>query len=344
MCVLSDLRFALWLVALTAGACTGPNPAFRLELAPADGPPGADRPSEMGEMPAAEPAPDGGGPDSPAPPDADADADADVAVDVEAEVPAMPDADVALPPDRPPLDVASDLPPPDLAPDLSSDGTPAVNILAGLRAQWTFNEGTGTRANDLVGGNHGTLQQGAFFQPSGIPIVGIGASKYAVRFDGANDYLGIAVQSLPTLQQPKTLALWISPRVLSHPALRTIVAISDGSGKGVQLGTDGGKPAMWRWGQSQGDIVASDPLPALGWHHLVYTWDGQWHRLYVNGAPAGESSSGSGNDQGGAITVALLGRYDPVVLSQMYAGDVDDLRIYDRVINQGEIARLRLGE
>jgi hypothetical protein len=157
--------------------------------------------------------------------------------------------------------------------------------------------------------------------------------------------MGIAVQSLPTLQQAKTIALWISPRVLSHPALRTIVALSDGSGgHGIQLGTDGGKPAMWRRGQSQGDIVAPDPFPALGWHHLVYTWDGQWHRLYVDGALAGASSSGSGSDQGGAITVALVGRHDPDVLNEIYAGDVDDLRIYDRIINPGEIARLRLGE
>jgi hypothetical protein len=327
-----EVRLALLVVALTAIGCTRPNPALRPGAVPiVDGSPAADRSSDMGEvMPVPEPAGDGGSPESPELPETDADVDVAVEVDVADSA----GGEGALPADGSPPDAASDLPPP--------DGTPSVNITSGLRAQWVFNEGTGNQARDLVGGNLGTLQGGASFVPSSIPKVDIAVGRHAVHFDGDNAYMTIAIQSLPSLGAPKTIAFWMSPRVLSHPALRTIMALNGGSaGTGIRLGADGGRPAMWRPGQGQRDIVAP-PLPALGWHHVVYIWDGQRHRLYVNGTFAGESAL----DQAvaGPIAVAVLGRAAPDSSTEIYAGDVDDLRIYDRVINQPEMDRLRQGE
>jgi hypothetical protein len=96
---------------------------------------------------------------------------------------------------------------------------------------------------------------------------------------------------------------------------------------------------MWRWGRETGDIVGP-PFPRLGWHHLVYTWDGQTHRLYLNGSLAGEFGTG----QSGVVANAVLGCYDPDDINEMYDGDIDELRLYDRVIDAAEIARLGQGE
>jgi hypothetical protein len=339
-----EVRLALLVVALTAIGCTRPNPALRPGAVPfVDGSPAADRSPDMGElMPVPEPAGDGGSPETPERADTDVDvgaAQVDVAVDVAvADVIDSPGVDSpgvegALSADGSPPDAASDLPP---------DGPPSVNIAAGLRAQWTFNEGTGTVARDLVGGNLGTLQGGASFVPSAIPKVDFAVGRYAAHLDGDNAHVTIAIQSLPSLEAPKTIAFWLLPQVVSHPALRTILALTGSAGGGgIRLGTDGGRPAMWQPGQNQGDIVAP-PLAAPAWHHLVYTWDGQRHRLYLDGTFAGESSRAQA--LAGAIAVAVVARAAPDGSDEIYAGDVDDLRIYDRVINQAEMDRLRRGE
>ena len=60
----------------------------------------------------------------------------------------------------------------------------AGNTSADLVAHWSFDEGSGTTAYDLAGGNDGTLQ--------GDPQWVAGHLGYALEFDGSGDYIDIA--------------------------------------------------------------------------------------------------------------------------------------------------------
>ena len=81
-----------------------------------------------------------------------------------------------------------------------------------------------TRIVDRIGNNTGTLQNGASLVASGIPNAGAG--NRAARFQGNDDHMSISIQSLPTLDVAKSIALWINPDTLSHTGMRTILAMS----------------------------------------------------------------------------------------------------------------------
>jgi len=248
-------------------------------------------------------------------------------------------ADAALPPDLTP-DLA---PPADMTANPPPDTAPAVNLDDRLRVHWQFNEPMGnTRIVDRIGNNTGTLQNGASLVASGIPNAG--AANRAARFQGSDDHMSISIQSLPTLQVAKSIALWINPDALSHSGMRTILALATSNdSSGIQIGTDLGRPAIWRWGTSSG----SAPVKYNGtwtdrWYHMVYTYDTRAHTLYVDGVLVGSAMN---LPVTGTIGNAVLGCYDADLLgSEMYEGLLDDLRIYDKVLSQAEIDRLQQGE
>ena len=319
--------------ALIALGCTRPNTAWRSPVL----------------------APDSGTGGSGGPGDARGDRAPDTLVAQDAvDGPLVPPAD-ADPPDgsSPPVDATSDLPapvdlppdvapPPDLPPDLPPDTGPPVNLLQNLRVHWTFDQSSGTTVPDLAGGNTGTLQDGASFVPSGVPNAG--TSHHAARFQGTDDHMTIDRQNFPSLQSIRTISLWILPAVITHTEMRTILAFATSNeSMGIQVGTDFGRPAVWRWGTSSGEsFLRSSRELTSGWHHVLYTYDGTTHRLYVDGTSAGSSNQGGFS---GTVGHAFVGCYDDAELgNEMYVGQLDDVRIYDRVLTPAEIARLAQGQ
>ena len=75
------------------------------------------------------------------------------------------------------------------------------NASAELVAHWSFDEGSGTTAYDLAGGNDGTLQ--------GDPQWVAGYFGYALEFDGSGDYIDIAYSSELSLNE-FTLSAWVN--------------------------------------------------------------------------------------------------------------------------------------
>jgi hypothetical protein len=67
--------------------------------------------------------------------------------------------------------------------DAGSTVDTAKPLPSGLIAYWTFDEGSGTSANDAVGSNHGTLVNG--------PTWTAGKSGQAILFDGVDDVVNI---------------------------------------------------------------------------------------------------------------------------------------------------------
>jgi len=229
---------------------------------------------------------------------------------------------------------APDRQPPDLGPDV-----PPADPNAGLVARWTFDEGMGTSAADSTGSGHtATLHNGVAWERSGVPRSPAG--DFAIRLDGNDDYLSMPVDnSYPRLQDPKSITFWFAAAQNAPPPVgsnqRTCVALVNPTLMvGIQVGTDRNRLAVWSWGQDQGFVI-TDNTPGAGPHHVAYTFDGNTHRLYLDGALA---DSATPNPQQGRASNLYVGTYDPP--NELCAGQIDDLRIYNRPLTAADLAQL----
>jgi len=315
-------RVAIAIVVLvgTAAGCTGPNPAYTREpdanLEPADtGPRSPAEDAQRGDE-AAPPLPfDGGSPMETAPPAPDADRDAAAPDDTDA--PGGPGADGS----PPAVDVAADLPP---------DGPPPPPA-EGLLAHFAFEGGT----SGTVGGEteSATLRNGAAVVSGGAPTAE--PNTTSIRLDGNNDYVDLPASAAPRAEAPKTIAVWFR-NLSTSPRLRNMVALFHPTQDvGVQLGWEDDRVAWWRYGDENPIITSRTATTDQDWHHAAYTYDGSRHLVYLDGVEVGSSNV---QMMPGLIEVARLGTYDGS--DEMFEGQLDELRIYDRPLLAAEIARL----
>jgi hypothetical protein len=290
------------------GACTRANPAYRIHAYPEDA---ADSPPETAE-------PDAATPDRSSP-------------DVETR------EDLGAPADL--VELTPDLGGPDLAADLGPDLGPDSGVSStGLVAHWRFDEGTGTSVADATGnGNTGATRGGPVWT-TGFPAAKF-SNPGALVLDGEDDYVEITIKSVPANAAAKTLALWFKASNPTAIPIRNLVAlINDTTDVGIQLGLDQGRVAAWFYGAAMPLVNAPSPVDG-NWHHAAYVFDGNVHRIYLDGA---RMASTPAIPKTGTMNRARLGTYQ--VPDEMFAGTIDDVRIYARALGDAEVAALWNGQ
>jgi hypothetical protein len=216
------------------------------------------------------------------------------------------------------------------------DVPPLPTLAQGLVAHWRFDEGGGlTAADATINANAATLRNGVGWIPSAAP--GARPGDFALELDGIDDMVTAPAFNVPRIEEPKSVAFWIAaaPRPMPtgpSPRSTCVALLNIPMRAALQLGTDRGRPAVWQWGQTEA-LVANGIAP--GYHHVAYTYDGTVHRLYVDGVLAVTSSLPS---QRGPTALVSLGTY--MVPSEMCAGQLDDLRIYNRPLTPPEVLGL----
>ena len=144
----------------------------------------------------------------------------------------------------------------------------------------------------------------------------------------------VTPRTLPRAEAAKTIGVWFRNSA-SAPRLRNLVAFfNDQVNTGIHLGFDTNQVAVWRYGDFD-PIIVSTAAPDASWHHLAYSWDGSTHRLYLDGGAIGTSTI---NMKSGEIQTARLGAWQ--VPDEMFTGDMDEVRVYDRALSATEIAAL----
>jgi hypothetical protein len=84
-------------------------------------------------------------------------------------------------------------------------------------------------------------------------------------------------------------------------------------------------------------VLVGAAMPAPGWHHVVYTFDGTTHHMFIDGLDKG---LGTTDGDTGAVGQSHLGAFG----SEHFAGDMDDVRIYNRALSPAEITALHDGQ
>ena len=200
---------------------------------------------------------------------------------------------------------------------------PTAPPSSGLVAAYAFNEGSGTSFADGSGrGNGGTLQ-GATWTTSG---------KYggALAFDGVNDSAAVPDAVSLDLGASMTLEAWVRPTASS--GWRTILLKEAPNSLAYSLYSASGtnRPSAWIGGTSS---MGSAAVPLNAWTHVSATYNGTRLRVYVNGVLRADQ----------ATTVSVPVSANPLriggnaVWGEYFAGQIDEVRIYDRVLTAAEI-------
>lgn len=209
-----------------------------------------------------------------------------------------------------------------------------------LVSYWSFDDGTAT---DQAGTNDGTLVGGVVTTGGGNDIAPIANNSDALRFDGVVSEM--RVPNDPSLNfaatDSFTLSMWFkreSDRPIYH-----LMGKRDGCSLSInyQLARDFGL-LHFNWTRVDANVDA-----VLGqWTHIASTYDGSataTARIYINGALSGTVSP---HALGPVVNADLIvGSSGACPDDQRFQGVIDEVRIYDRALDNQEIATLAgLGE
>ncbi|MBI3332417.1 hypothetical protein HYZ99_05710 [Candidatus Peregrinibacteria bacterium] len=227
---------------------------------------------------------------------------------------------------------------------LSSSASSAACLLNGtLVAHWKLDENTGLTAHDsTVFNNSGMLLNGATWSLSTPPAITPNPS--ALELDGTNDYVLVPDSTgIPAGATARTIALWADRDALStQGSLVALGNADDGTQKFIlQLGTVAGNTYLFTDGINSANNITltGSQIPAAGWHHMAFVYDGvtSW-RYYLDGAL---SKSGSFTVPINTNTndVELGSRHDNA-FDGFFDGTLDDVRIYASALTAADIQNL----
>ena len=236
----------------------------------------------------------------------------------------------------------------------------------GLRAWWSF---------DAVGENHAALGarvDAVAENGAGMGTV-TGVRGNAASFSrAAGQYLQVSHGVLPLNSARHTVSLWCAPATLPphggterHFLMETTpagIATADNAGYGVSIGFISGvtpdkinlqlytrtlqaavspTTAPTELGQGPFDTQLDRAIFTNGWAHVAMTFNSTNLVLYVNGQPAATHAlpvPGPVVESGGLIVGGHRGG-----TGRNYDGRIDEVAVWDRVLEAAEVASLHLG-
>lgn len=195
-------------------------------------------------------------------------------------------------------------------------------------------DGNGT---DLVGGNNGTLMNGAAYTAGKLGM--------AFSLDGIDDFVSLGNPNNLKIGSAITLSAWIKP---TNPP-NGLAAIISKWGQNASIDaysyylitSNGNVRLLGALGvPNQGDPGFTEGVIPIGdWSHVVMTYDSAngLNKIYINGIKVAERF------RPGGITVSdknvLLGREDSGA-GRHFSGAIDEVQIYNRALTASEVRGL----
>ena len=213
----------------------------------------------------------------------------------------------------------------------------AGDITSGMTGFWKLDEGLGvTTADSSVNGNTGTLVNN--------PLWTTGVLGGALTFDGATTLVDIAGTTVYATQNaPFSFSAWfnLTNFTTAAPVIMTIrtdtghpwhVLISN---LGAYLGLSVGSFGTWV-------TIKTDLIPSLGdWHHVVATYNGTGtgvianFQIFLDDVAQPLSAAGGYSNQPNQSRIG-----DSTGSGNQWTGQIDDVRLYNRILGAADIARL----
>jgi hypothetical protein len=194
----------------------------------------------------------------------------------------------------------------------------------GLVAFYPFNG----NANDASGNGNDGVVNGATLTENRF-----GEPDKAYYFNGSDSFITAIVSNLPTGSASLTVSLWAKSQGSRANGEEVIWWGSPQVNSAFQIFNNG---ISWHaGGYGGGDDLSSQVLVDTNWHNLVVTYDGSTMIITIDGifsqgqtlvmnTPVSTVKIGSSTSGGPAF----------------FAGSIDDIRIYNRVLSPLEVAQL----
>ena len=202
----------------------------------------------------------------------------------------------------------------------------ASNLESGMMAEWDFNELQGTTTADSSGnGNTGTLHNVSWASD---------VCAGCISLSGSGSY--VSVPDSPSLEGAwqMTVSMWLRPNSNGNVDPRTISKLYswdiklNGASRAPQFSA-GGMYGMLNYS-----------LALNQWQHLVFTFSSGVLKGYVNGKPVAFAANTF--SAGSPLPLQMYGLYlgSDASRSAYYAGYMDDVRIYNRVLSDSDVSAL----
>ena len=167
---------------------------------------------------------------------------------------------------------------------------------------------------------------------------------YALVFDREQQYGTTANANFPVAKASQSITAWVKPARLD--ADEAFFTMRRGIESGTIFGFSQGRLTAWSvWGMRIFVQADTSVVPDT-WYHVAHVQtliddptDDYEQRLYLNGELVAE---GTQPPQSRTPTSSWLGSFDGT--SQQYAGCLDDLRLYARVLSPSEVEAEAAGE
>ncbi|WP_211266848.1 LamG-like jellyroll fold domain-containing protein [Nonomuraea candida] len=196
----------------------------------------------------------------------------------------------------------------------------------GLVAAYGMNEGSGGSVTDSSGnGNTGTV--------TGASRTSSGRYGGALSFNGLLSWVDVPDSAALRLTTGMTLEAWVRPSSVS--GWRTVIMKrhSGGLAYALSAGAPDQLPHVRVHTSAQSDLPGPAALPVNTWSHLAATYDGAVLRLYVNGAQVAQQAvTGALRTDGASLRIGGNG-----LLNQVFSGQIDEVRVYDRALTPAQI-------
>lgn len=226
----------------------------------------------------------------------------------------------------------------------------SLNKDSGLTAYYPFND----NAND-----ESALQNNGTVHGARLAADRFGKLNRAFHFNGVDNYIQIGSPVLP--EPPFSISLWFNAYV-SKPDDQYIM--NNGRHPGASHGwyclLTGGNtvtdPSRSSWpkrgiqcGVSTSEnhcltIVTKESMTLGQWYHVVWVWDGSADvshmSLYIDGKLAPVLGDSRVCDGHNGLNNMRIGASSDISPTGFFNGQIDDIRIYNRVLSAGEIQQL----
>ena len=204
-------------------------------------------------------------------------------------------------------------------------------------------------ATPNLGATEPGLQEGLLFHlplqedlrdhgPSNLPVAV--TNSVELRGDGAwfsGRDTWLELPHVPIAHKPFSVAMWV--KVTGGRPMYGLLSRQGGDQPNtwLHLMLRGGlQPYM---GFYVNDAISPQPMPARKWVHLVFVHDGRWQMIWIDGKPLCARESGPYEGDGGVTRIGYSPRWTNVP-SIDFEGYLKDVRMYGRVLTQGEIQSL----
>jgi hypothetical protein len=222
--------------------------------------------------------------------------------------------------------------------DMNSDAPglyPVLNL--------SFDEGYGATAHDsTIYGNNGTLNPGISGSNTATSAMWTRDGKFgkAIEFDGTDDYVEIADNSVFDVTDEVTLAAWVYPVGFDNSYENSIVSKAGNGSYGVYNLHYKTTSKGFRFEINDGashTLFESKPSTALKtWYHVVGIYDGSMMKLYINGQLSNTAE----------LSTSINTNNEPLRVGKQYwfgsqysywNGLIDEVKIYPYALTEDEI-------